>query len=46
MDPLACKYILSICGWLFIKFNNTFVFLNPAPQLLILYTNDLEYMAI
>ena len=35
---LAYKYILSITGWLFIKFNNAFVFPDPEPPIIsILY---------
>ena len=35
---LAYKYILSISGWLFIKFNNAFVFPDPEPPIInILY---------
>ena len=37
---------MSISGWLFIKFNNAFAFLDPeAPNLSILCIDDLEYMA-
>ena len=31
---LTCKYILSISGWLFIKFNYAFV--SPDPELTII----------
>ena len=31
---LAYKYILSISGWLFIKFNNAFVFPDPEPPII------------
>ena len=31
---LAYKYILSIFGWLFIKFNNTFIFPDPEPLII------------
>ena len=35
---LAYKYILSMSGWLSIKFNNTFVFPDPEPPIIdILY---------
>ena len=35
---LAYKYILSISGWLFIKFSNAFVFPDPKPPIInILY---------
>ena len=30
----AYKYILAISGWLFIKFNNAFVFLDPEPPII------------
>ena len=30
----SCKYILSLSGWLFIKFNNAFVFLEPEPPII------------
>ena len=34
----AYKYILSISGWLFTKFNNAFVFPDPEPPIInILY---------
>ena len=28
---LAYRYILSMSGWFFIKFNNAFVFQDPEP---------------
>ena len=35
---LPYKYILSISGWLLIKFNNAFVFPDPEPPIInILY---------
>ena len=35
---LAYKYILSMTGWLFIKFNNAFVLPDPEPSIIsILY---------
>ena len=33
---LAYKYILSISGWLFIKFNNAFVSPDPEPPIIII----------
>ena len=36
--PLAYKYILSMSGQFFLKFNNTFVFSDPEPPIInILY---------
>ena len=41
----AYKYILSICGWLFTKFSNAFVFPNPEePRTINILMDDLEYM--
>ena len=31
---LAYKYILPISGWLFIEFNNAFVFSDPEPPII------------
>ena len=31
---LAYKYIVSISGWLFIKFNNAFVFSDQKPPII------------
>ena len=34
--PLVYKYILSISGWLFIKFNNGLDFPDPEPPIIII----------
>ena len=33
-EPFTYRYILSMSGWLFIKFNNLFVFKDPEPPII------------